>query len=148
VPALVRFLSMEPLLGPVRFDAVPVLAADYGYDASPIDWVIVGGESGCRARPLHPDWARSIRDQCTRGGVPFFFKQWGEWEPHDADATIDSPSMDHVGACRLADGHEPPWRDGWAWGPDQHGIGRYSWRTGKRAAGRLLDGRTWDEVPS
>lgn len=83
-------LSMEPLLGPV--DVIKVLAR--WQDATPysgrkgiklgsllLDWVIVGGESGPSARPMHPDWARSLRDQCAAAGVPFMFKQWGEWAP-------------------------------------------------------------------
>lgn len=119
-PAAVRFLSCEPLLGPV--DLKPYLEpyirtkhdgskrgtvwADPG-----IDWIIVGGESGPGARPMHPDWVRSIRDQCKAAEVPFFFKQWGEW--------------------KLS----------WM-------AGEYQWmRVGKKAAGRLLDGRTWDELP-
>ncbi len=65
VPAAVRFLSVEPLLGPLRLDL---------HD---IDWVIVGGESGPGARPMRLDWAVSVRDQCVAAGVPFFFKQWG-----------------------------------------------------------------------
>ena len=65
VPAAVRFLSCEPLLGPLQLDL------------GEIDWVIVGGESGRRARPMQVAWARSVRDQCVGGGVPFFFKQWG-----------------------------------------------------------------------
>jgi protein gp37 len=65
VPAKVRFLSCEPLLGPLRLDL------------SGIDWVIVGGESGPRARPMSPEWVREIREQCQDAGVAFFFKQWG-----------------------------------------------------------------------
>lgn len=86
VPAKVRFLSIEPLLGPIRRLSL------HG-----IHWVIVGGESGPRARPMDPGWVRSIRDQCAEAGVPFFFKQWG-------------------------------------------GVR-------KKVAGRLLDERTWDEMP-
>jgi protein gp37 len=92
VPASVRFLSCEPLLGPLRLDL------------SGIHWVIVGGESGHGARRMKPEWARSIRDQCSLAGVAFFFKQWGAF--------------------------------------DEAGI-----RRGKAAAGRLLDARTWDEMP-
>jgi len=68
VPAAVRFLSCEPLIGPLKLDL-----AD-------IHWVIVGGESGHRARRMKPEWARDIRDQCTTAGVPFFFKQWGAYD--------------------------------------------------------------------
>jgi protein gp37 len=64
-PARVKFLSCEPLLGPLHLDL------------GGIDWVIVGGESGHRARPMRADWARAIRDQCEEARVPFFFKQWG-----------------------------------------------------------------------
>ena len=73
VPANVRFLSCEPLLGPL------VLG-----NAAGIDWVIVGGESGAGARPMNPDWARSIRDQCNAEGVAFHFKQWGDFNEHGA----------------------------------------------------------------
>jgi protein gp37 len=90
------FLSCEPLLGPLDFGTG-------GLDG--IDWVIAGGESGPNARPMHPDWVRSIRDVCLDSGVPFLFKQWGEF--------------------------------------DEHGE-----RVGKKVAGRILDGTTWDQVPS
>ena len=103
-PAYRRFLSMEPLLGPVDLTWI-TFPNDRGgeecYNAlstylpegetfsdgsctATVDWVIVGGESGPGARPMHPDWARSLRDQCQAAGVPFFFKQWGEWRPADA----------------------------------------------------------------
>ena len=98
-PAAVRFVSCEPLLGPVDFWKFATREETFGsmydhrgsygiYPGLPpepikyhegIDWVIVGGESGPGARPMHPDWARSIRNQCVDAGVPFFFKQWGEW---------------------------------------------------------------------
>lgn len=95
-PATVRFLSCEPLLGPVDLTnllydgacAIDCLSGLQGFPkphaplpkgTGPIHWVITGGESGPGARPMHPDWARSLRDQCKVAGVPFFFKQWGEW---------------------------------------------------------------------
>ncbi len=127
VPAAVRFLSMEPLLGPVdlftwdedegalrgpaviKSGGMTVGTSDSppeGYDDSysGIHWVITGGESGHGSRPANPDWYRSLRDQCVAAGVAFHFKQWGDI--------------------------------------DEHGN-----RVGKKAAGRLLDGRTWDELP-
>lgn len=127
VPAPVRFLSMEPLLGPVDVRRIEMAPGLYG-DAlktrddelgiRPIDWVIVGGESGHGARPMHPSWAKSIRDQCIAAGVPFFFKQWGEWRPSfgmkDGTVIVDDNNMRRIG---------------------------------KKVAGRLLDGRTWDEIP-
>jgi protein gp37 len=77
--ASIRFLSLEPLLGPIgRLD----LAA--------IDWVIVGGESGPRARPMHADWVREIRDQCELQGVAFFFKQWGGMRPKSGGRSLDN----------------------------------------------------------
>jgi len=83
VPAHVRFLSMEPLLGPVP--RVPL---------SGIHWVIVGGESGPRARPMQPDWARSIRDRCRARGVPFFFKQWGGVRKKHTGRVLDGRTWD------------------------------------------------------
>lgn len=93
------------------------------YPAS-IDWVIVGGESGPGARPMHPEWARGIRDQCVAAGVPFFFKQWGEWGP-GYTGVGDHPK---VKVRRLDAGFT---------------VKRY----GKKRAGRLLDGRVWDQMP-
>ena len=81
-PAAVRFISLEPLLGPINLDRIPIshgIVECSGGRLPALDWVIVGGESRPHARPMHPDWARSIRDQCQAAGVPFFFKQWGEW---------------------------------------------------------------------
>ena len=92
VEAAVRFLSCEPLLGPLDLDL------------RGIRWVIVGGESGHRARRMNPEWARSVRDQCTEAEVPFFFKQWGAY--------------------------------------DEAGV-----RRGKKASGRTINGRTWDQQP-
>ena len=100
VPARVRFLSMEPLLGPVRLDRLAhgderdmdvlrgqVSSTTQHVAVRPrktgdrVDWVIAGGESGAGARPMSIQWARSLRDQCAAAGVPFLFKQWGEWAP-------------------------------------------------------------------
>lgn len=115
VPAKVRFLSAEPLLGKVDLQQP---RQDWGLLG--LHWVIAGGESGTHARPMHPDWVRSIRDQCAAAGVPFFFKQWGEW--HHVKGEKTSPL--HV----FADGLVMS-------------------KVGKKTAGRRLDGRTWDEVP-
>ena len=127
-PAAVRFVSAEPLLGPIETG----LKRGQGF-APGIDWIIVGGESGPNARPMHPDWARSIRDQCDAGAA-FFYKQHGEWKalaPGDGDWPTDTPTM-----IRLRpDGTKGD--DGW---PMQ--------RVGKKFAGRLLDGRTHDEMPT
>lgn len=118
VPAAVHFLSCEPLLGPVDLLARSLRSLPRAGNAR-LRWVICGGESGKGARPMHPDWARSLRDQCAEVGVPFFHKQNGEWAPAEAcdGALRDSVSITHVGD----DGHE-------------------FWRIGKKAAGSLLDG--------
>jgi protein gp37 len=123
-PATVRFVSCEPLLG--NLDISPYVwiedVRDYGIERDALDWVIVGGESGPNARPMHPEWARSIRDQCVDAGVPFFFKQWGEWVPS---------KQKYVNEYKY-----------YSWGD-----GNQSDRVGKKQAGRLLDGREWNEFP-
>lgn len=105
-----------------------------------IDWVIVGGESGPGARPMHPDWARSIRGQCIAAKVPFFFKQWGEWGVHQPVAGGDLGGDVRRGTVRIVERD----RD-----PDGHFRRGDVWmkRIPKKQAGRLLDGRTWDEMP-
>jgi protein gp37 len=80
-PAAVRFLSIEPLLERIDLGLRNWAHIGRRRDDCRLDWVIVGGESGGGARPMHPDWVRSIRDECTEAGVAFFFKQWGEWKP-------------------------------------------------------------------
>lgn len=154
--ARVLFLSAEPLLGPL--DLVPYIHCDV---ANTLDWVIVGGESGHHARPMHPDWARSLRDQCQAAGVPFLFKQWGEWLP--AEVYRDERFSGHR-RIQFQDGSRGALliRDSMAYSktaarPMEPGETTRSchlfderWaaeRVGKKAAGRLLDGRTWDEVP-
>lgn len=128
LPAAKRFLSIEPMLGPVdvrEFLEFYVPKPPYEDKNSPfgLDWVICGGESGPHARPMHPAWVRMMRDQCAAAGVPFFFKQWGEWHP--APEIIDAGgSMFH-----------------------QFSDGTWMQRVGKKAAGRLLDGWEWNEVP-
>jgi len=168
-PAAVRFISAEPLLGPidltdVDIDGYSTMNALKGYSwrevwesdwapestgvsldeakeayieeggvwpptdsrAHMLGWVIVGGESGAKARPMHPDWARSLRDQCAKAGVPFFFKQWGEWAPVDAGAVGRNPGAEIQTSDELH-------------------------RLGKKAAGDLLDGvqhHNWPEVRS
>lgn len=127
----VLFLSCEPLLGAVDLHRLPNeqwndygLSCLDGVGVPHIDWVIAGGESGPNARPSHPDWFRSLRDQCESAGVPFFFKQWGEWLPTVENDTpsIGLPAL-YVEDC-------------------------LSLRVGKAKAGRLLDGREWNRFPA
>ena len=106
-----------------------------------LHWVIAGGESGPHARPMHPDWARSLRDQCAAAGVPFLFKQWGEWAPAESVADDDERLL--AERWIRADGSEPPRGAG----VDFFGGDEVLYRAGKKAAGRLLDGRTHDEFP-
>ncbi len=143
VPAVKRFLSIEPMLGPINIE--PYLLSTYDKAAHDdqmvpglpttdrLDWIIVGGESGPGARPMHPGWARSIRDQCAAAGVPFLFKQWGEH--------VD---FEHI---------ETAWWNSRT-DAERHKIaqcfveGTAMVRIGKHAAGRLLDGRTHDGAPT
>lgn len=143
IPAKVRFLSCEPLLGPVdvRFGFDHLVHPD----RPTIHWVIAGGESGPGARPMHPDWARSLRDQCQAAGVPFLFKQWGEWAP--AATTIKDRS--HL---LQRDGKWTDYSDCFHM-PHQirameaDGVAHLE-RHGKALAGRILDGREWNEFPA
>ena len=146
-PAAVHFLSMEPLLREVHI-RTHWLVHHHPGDAA-IDWVIVGGESGPGARPMHPDWARSLRDQCAVADVPFLFKQWGEWGEPDSIERTNLALQGWFEQDRLDGGvplHE--WQ-----GPMQNGVELASlrpevFRVGKKAAGRLLDGRTHDWYPA
>lgn len=163
-PAAVRFLSVEPLLEAVDLEIFPTHKCN-GVDGGErhgnankcnicgrfstakregIDWVIVGGESGPGARPMHPDWARSIRDQCIAAGVKFFFKQWGAWTP-------ERPEHYHrVSGKRYSS-------ESFCWGknmkpyrsdePDNWIGSATVYKVGKKQAGRLLDGREWSEMP-
>ena len=164
-PAAVRFVSAEPLLGSIDFERIKCPNAcpppDYcnhchpdGGDATGtfdalqrgLDWIIVGGESGPGARPMHPDWARSIRDQCAAAGVPFFFKQHGSWGvTYDRDK--DDPDWRR---CDAASNNSP--RGQWlnvAGGQGFHGdrVVRVEPMNKTRPLGRHLDGRTHDDMP-
>ncbi|CAM2340961.1 phage Gp37/Gp68 family protein [Burkholderia vietnamiensis] len=175
-PARRRFLSMEPLLGPVDlrawFDPTGVCCmqemqscadcpadapwihgptTEYaedgtGFSSPEIDWVIVGGESGRGARPMHPDWARSLRDQCAAYGVPFLFKQHGEWAPGSGDfgsGRVETAAISLDGRIAAGGYRVDDYPRGAASGDSWSMVHR----AGKRAAGRLLDGRTHDEFP-
>jgi protein gp37 len=175
LPAAKRFLSIEPLLGAIDLRSIkipirPVRRLDYatempldalvghmgGSPTNTIDWVIVGGESGNKARPTHPDWVRSLRDQCVQTRTPFHFKQWGEWftklspccpaffrydNKQDwlnttnfirGQIFLDATGRQLKRSAHFDDCIYPV--------TEMHKVG-------KRAAGRELDGRTWDEIP-
>lgn len=162
-PAAVRFLSMEPLLGAVDlWDYLPDPYSGCPRASAPaVDWVIVGGESGPGARPMHPQWARDIRDQCYSSRVPFLFKQWGEWLPGENDM--------HWSGRRVAHHQDGRWgctdatvnaRNYVVWddsgdiyrgsqvnAPSTLHVVAWSERVGKKAAGRLLDGHEHNAFP-
>lgn len=132
-PAAVRWISAEPLLDSVdihhRLGACVFTGRDQWETGRGIDWVVVGGESGPHARPMHPAWARSLRDQCQASGVPFLFKQWGEWVP--------SKELHIAGAVVGFQLHSFPWGQ----------CNPQMAHAGKKAAGRLLDGAQHDGYP-
>lgn len=161
-PAAVRFVSCEPMLGPVdltgwfwgNYRPCPDCPQDADCPCAPelrrdlpdfvahgeLDWIICGGESGPNARPMHPEWARSLRDQCAEAGVPFLFKQWGEWMVSDRSHDFDlGDAMRKGNAQFLAINRE---RDGHFRRGDV--VVR---RVGKKRAGRVLDGVTHDGFP-
>jgi len=145
LPARVRFLSMEPLLGPV--DLYPFLEPSMheGVDMPGLDWVIVGGESGPQARPMSIQWARELRDQCDRAAVPFLFKQWGEWapagmKPSETAGRFAFGDYDDDRARFVQTDHYPR-------AFDRFGARCVLERVGKKTAGRLLDGVQHDGFP-
>ena len=151
VPAAVRFLSCEPLLGPVNLDfwidaywnpnirdlITKRKEGSWVQVESPAEqalhWVICGGESGHGARPMKPDWARSLRDQCQAAGVAYHFKQWGEWRPAEGqyEHTPSNISPADLGRFFTVEGN----------------TSELMRRVGKKEAGRLLDGVEWNEFP-
>lgn len=168
-PAAVRWLSIEPLLGAINLRRIApryfaaranALTGIWDWEDGPmtretpsLDWVVVGGESGQNARPMHPEWARSLRDQCKAAGVAFNYKQWGEWVPRSSCyhkfedgrscADID-PGNTRWPGIRLTErglnGNDIANVDA--------GCDAYINRVGKRMAGRLLDGVLHDEYPT
>lgn len=169
-PAAVRWLSCEPLLGPVDLNSLGIRSecdhedADVEWDTNALncreceeepllDWIVAGGESGPGARPMHPDWARSLRDQCAAAGVPFFFKQWGEWAPPEAFGVTSH------GPVTTAKGDVRNWLRQYVICGDNRAdrLNAFSFtrhatnlvfQVGKKRAGRLLDGITHDGMPS
>jgi len=135
-PALVRFFSLEPLLGPV--DQVPFEG---------IDWIIAGGESGRNARPMHPDWVRGIRDRCADLGIPFFFKQWGDWVPREwkNDGGTHAIAIDDE-ICEF--NHHPNSDARSPVAPDNSRKWQALARVGKHAAGNMLDGMKHEVFPA
>jgi protein gp37 len=159
IPARVRFLSCEPMVGPVNIYDMANAPLGCPWEDAKIHWVICGGESGPGARPMHPDWARSLRDQCQAAGVAFFFKQWGEWCPGVARLKPYNHAKpeEYVNEVRWVSTGKTvgitertqqrnlttPERE-----PHRFEDGEIlTYRIGKEEAGRLLDGREWNEMP-
>lgn len=165
IPATVHFVSCEPLLGLVNLDALDdvdgnrfnALTGAWGVEgrgwtepdpSRAINWVIAGGESGGEARPMHPVWARSLRNQCHNAGVPFLFKQWGEWAPnqcHNAGVPFLFKQWGEWAPTTVA-GYDQLPADKRLRGY-RYADGRLMLRVGKKVAGRELDGRVWNESP-
>lgn len=147
-PAAVRWISAEPLLEPISFEGLfadPANPIDGTNALERLDWVVTGGESGARARPMHPAWARSLRDQCEVAGVPFLLKQWGAFVPPDQAACDLNTCYDRStiggwvspnGAYELGESAAPG-----------HEDAAHVFKLPKQLAGRLLDGVLHDEYP-
>lgn len=118
--AAVRFLSCEPLLGSI--DLSSWIKPNQSEGLHGIDWIIAGGESGPHSRPMHPAWARSLRDQASNAGVAFHFKQWGHWVPKELTTEEQKKAVIEIDGVQM--------------------VGM-----GKKEAGRKLDGDTWDGFP-
>lgn len=155
IPAAVRFVSVEPMLGPVDLLSNDYLGGCINCEVClddpktcincaqnrMIDWVICGGETGPGARPIHPDWVRTLRDQCKAAGVHFFFKQWGEYAPQEEPGVYPNTiCISNEGECYQASNN-------YICFPNES-DGLLMRKYGKAKAGRLLDGRTWDEIPN
>jgi len=161
VPAALHFLSCEPLLGPVDLEKLSpgrdhhnalsggATIYDPDYEGQPdkhayfdmfggpkIELVISGGESGPGSRPAHPDWHRSLRDQCAGYGATFFFKQWGDWIDADQYDCLDDPILRDFGKVARHRSHRLRPMDGTT-----------MIRVGKANAGALLDGRAYHSLP-
>jgi protein gp37 len=157
IPAKIRFLSCEPLLGPLEFSNVTKRSdavAQLGKKAlDGIHWVICGGESGSEARPMHPEWVRSMRNQCKAAGVPFFFKQWGEWIARSQYLYVGYEEITKAflagrkfksAVMRREGGIDESLGEAYTSNDDDSAIVHI----GKQLAGRLLDGQLHDEYPS
>ncbi len=156
VPAAVRWLSIEPMLGKINITHflsgwkdeydnhfLPIEIYNIIKNNNKIDWVVVGGESGAHARPMHPEWVRSIRDQCKEYDIPFFFKQWGEWLPGERIGT----SYKRCDNGEIYGSNRDYERDNFGTNPDKYSGDLITLRIGKKKAGSLLDGKECKEYP-
>jgi len=168
IEAATRFVSVEPCLSEIDLTELhqqgmhhvnaltgkvciekPQYCTGYGaYYGNKLDWIICGGETGPGARPMHPQWVRSLRDQCQTADTPFFFKSWGDWCPKSHTELFPTFDNSMRWGILTRDGefyeNTTPWNGRNEVSPDYEAT---VYRIGKKAAGRLLDGRTWDEFP-
>lgn len=171
IPATKRFVSVEPMLGPVDLTKLTLGPNGHGLDFclnsltgwstvypkgtdrrkimrndefTCLDWVICGGETGPGARPMHPDWVRSLRDQCQAAGTSFFFKSWGDWQEGSALDTNAKHMIVLNSGETVEPGHELSISQREKW---QYLRPCMMSRVGKKNAGRLLDGQTWEQRP-
>jgi len=130
-----NFVSAEPLLDAVCLENwLPIYCVRMPEEDMPphLSWVIVGGESGPEARPMHPDWVRALCGQCLGAGVPFFFKQWGEWLPGSQARHISNDALSHFKVRSIV----------------YDGVEAFVFHAGKKKAGRLLDIKEWNQMPA
>ncbi len=161
-PAAVKWISAEPLLGELDLSHWLMQIDPYrcGLEDDPLarvlmnqairdgcgdgirclDWVVAGGESGYKARPTHPDWALSLLRQCVEAGVPFLWKQWGTWGQLEGS---DAKGSGAKHPTPIVFWREGKWHQGMTTEETAHMV-----RVGKKAAGRLLDGKLWDQYPN
>ena len=150
-PAALRFVSLEPMLGPIVLRAAWVFRRPfderriYGGDTGALDWVILGGESGPGARPMNPQWARDVRDACVSAGVRYFYKQAGEWAPWSESMRDTSHGILPRRVVVLRSGSQIVREENFAEAIAQGGV--LMARVGKRTAGHLLDGQSWRQMP-
>jgi protein gp37 len=151
IPAAVRFVSVEPMLGTVDINQYlphnPRLFSERNGHKGFLDWVICGGESGPGARPMHPDWVRNLRDQCQTAGVPYFFKQWGEWLPAECRGNGET-FYRNVSDGKMSITYSDWGKSRYHWWGGNFGDGKpVSFRIGKKSTGSLLDNQEWKQFP-
>ena len=160
-PAAVRWISAEPLLGKINLTEITrpdhpgvhvfnalwcdVPAKDDVWNGAVIDWVVAGGESGPNARPIHPDWVKSLRDQCIEAGAAFFFKQWGEWCPATLDYGVLRSAVFESSAKFTWIGFDGKTKNSSCYELKYPVVAIA--KMGKKKSGRVLDRREWNEYP-
>ncbi len=150
IPAAHHWVSVEPMIGPVDIKDIlygcPEQDQEYGdwyQTIQPPDWIVCGGESGTGPRPMHPDWPRKIRDDCEAAGVPFMFKQWGEWAPYELKPSWEGGNLPRdLKSGRVVQLRNDLVEDGHFRSGDV-----YLERVGKKKAGNVINGRIWDQTP-